>query len=74
MFIKIRKVHCYYQWRDFGLKVVPTKFKTPKAPRIETPKASREGVERCGNGRGNLGQWSNYITIYEGAVKYGERY
>jgi len=58
------------QWHNFGLKSGGTKL---QAPRIKMLKASR-GV-RKGEGNtppsqlGGLGQWSNYIVIYEGVCK-----
>jgi len=58
------------QGRNFGLKIGGTKLEAPKMPRIEMLKALR------GMRNGDeipLGQWSNYIIMYEWDGKYGEQ-
>jgi len=60
-------------WCNFALKIGGTKLGAPKALRIKMLKASRE--MRNGDGTPltlTSRQWSNYILIYEGDVKYGE--
>jgi len=65
------------QGRNFGLKSGGTKLEAPKAPRIGMLKALK-GMRNGGwdtppSRLGGLEQWSNYIIIYEGVVKYVER-